>query len=150
MKFTKEELDEIKDAIENSLKYYQDLLDDALSNPETKKNDLEYARARIKIIESIKQKLKLTGQKDKRRREFLGVALDCFKEFKFRKDKHRMEEASRFIQSRKTGSLSFFYYILLGGLAGGSSIIRLMFSPDDGERGVVFCLFIALYRTKNR
>jgi hypothetical protein len=65
VKFTKEEIDEIIDAIEDSLKYYQDLLDDALSNPETKKNNLEYARARIKIIESIKQKLKLTGQQKK-------------------------------------------------------------------------------------
>jgi predicted HicB family RNase H-like nuclease len=57
IKFTKEEIDEIKDAIEDSLKYYQDLLDDALSNPETKNMSAEYARARIKIIESIKRKL---------------------------------------------------------------------------------------------
>jgi len=57
MKFTKEEIVEIKDAIEDSLKYYQDLLDDALSNPEMKKKNIEYARTKIKIIESIKMKL---------------------------------------------------------------------------------------------
>jgi hypothetical protein len=57
IKFTKEEIDEIKDALGDSLKYYQDLLDDALTNPETKKMNIEYARARIKIIESIKRKL---------------------------------------------------------------------------------------------
>jgi hypothetical protein len=57
VKFTKEEIDEIKDALENSLKYYQDLLDDALSKPEAKKMNIEYARARIKIVESIKRKL---------------------------------------------------------------------------------------------
>ena len=39
------------------MKYYQDLLDDAPSNLETKKMNIEYARARIKIIESIKRKL---------------------------------------------------------------------------------------------
>jgi hypothetical protein len=37
MKFTKKEIDEIKDTLENSLKYYQDLLDDAPSYPKTKK-----------------------------------------------------------------------------------------------------------------
>jgi hypothetical protein len=57
MKFTKKEIDEIKDALENSLKYYQDLLDDPPSNPKTKKKNIEYASARIKIIESIKRKL---------------------------------------------------------------------------------------------
>ena len=62
MKFTREEIDELKDALENSLKYYQDLLDDALSNPETKKKKIKYARAKIKIIESITDKLKVTGQ----------------------------------------------------------------------------------------
>jgi hypothetical protein len=56
-KFTKVELDEIIDALEDSLKYYKDLLDDASSNPETKTMNVEYARARIKIIESIKRKL---------------------------------------------------------------------------------------------
>ena len=58
MKFTKEEIDEIKDALEDSLKYYKDLLEDAPSDPETKKGNFYYARARIKIIESIKKKLK--------------------------------------------------------------------------------------------
>jgi hypothetical protein len=58
MKFTREEIDEFKDALENSLKYYQDLLDDALSNPEMKKKKIKYARAKIKTIESIKKKLK--------------------------------------------------------------------------------------------
>jgi hypothetical protein len=48
---------EIKDALENSLKYYQDLLDDALTNPETKIKNVEYAGAKIEIIESIKRKL---------------------------------------------------------------------------------------------
>jgi hypothetical protein len=62
MKFTREEIDELKDALENSLKYYQDLLDDALSNAETKKKKIKYARAKIKIIESIMDKLKVTGQ----------------------------------------------------------------------------------------
>jgi hypothetical protein len=57
MKFTKKEIDEIKDALENSLRYYQDLLDDPPSNPKTKKKNIEYASARIKIIESIKRKL---------------------------------------------------------------------------------------------
>lgn len=57
MKFTKEELDEIKDAIEDSLNYYKDLHDDAPSDSETKKKNIEYADARIKIIESIKLKL---------------------------------------------------------------------------------------------
>jgi hypothetical protein len=52
MKFTKEEVDEIKDAFENSLKYYQ--LDDAPSDPETKTKNVEYAGAKIEIIESIK------------------------------------------------------------------------------------------------
>lgn len=56
-KFTKVEINEIKDALEDSMKYYQDLLDDAPSNPETKKMNIEYARAKIKIIESIKRKL---------------------------------------------------------------------------------------------
>ena len=56
-KFTKEEKHEIKDALENSLKYYQDLLDDALTNPEAKKRGIEYARARIRVIESITRKL---------------------------------------------------------------------------------------------
>ena len=62
MKFTSEEIDEFKDALENSLKYYQDLLDDALTNPEAKKKKIKYARAKIKIIESITDKLKVTGQ----------------------------------------------------------------------------------------
>jgi len=57
IKFAKEEIDEIKDALENSLKYYQDLFDDAPSNPETKKMNVEHASAKIKIIESIKRKL---------------------------------------------------------------------------------------------
>lgn len=57
MKFTKDEIDEINDAIENSLNYYQDLLDDSPPDPETKKKNIEYAHARIKIIESIKTKL---------------------------------------------------------------------------------------------
>jgi histidinol phosphatase-like enzyme len=59
MKFTREEIDELKDALENSLKYYQDLLDDALTNPETKKKKIKYARAKIKIVESIRRKLVL-------------------------------------------------------------------------------------------
>jgi hypothetical protein len=62
MKFTREEIDEFKDALENSLKYYQDLLDDALSNPQMKKKKIKYARAKIEIIESIMDKLKVTGQ----------------------------------------------------------------------------------------
>ena len=62
MKFTREEIDEFRDALENSLKYYQDLLDDALSNPQMKKKNIKYARAKIKIIESIMDKLKVTGQ----------------------------------------------------------------------------------------
>ncbi len=65
MKFTKEEIDEIKDALEDSLKYYQDLLDDVPSNPETKKMNIEYASAKIKIIDSLKRKLKLTGRQKK-------------------------------------------------------------------------------------
>jgi hypothetical protein len=57
-KFTKEELDEIKDVLEDSLKYYQDLLDDPPpSDPEAKRMSIEYAQARIKIIKSIKRKL---------------------------------------------------------------------------------------------
>jgi histidinol phosphatase-like enzyme len=59
MKFTREEIDELNDALENSLKYYQDLLDDALTNPETKKKKIKYARAKIKIVESIRRKLVL-------------------------------------------------------------------------------------------
>lgn len=39
------------------LKYYQDLLDDAPSNLETKKMSIGYARVGIKTIESIKRKL---------------------------------------------------------------------------------------------
>jgi hypothetical protein len=39
LQFTKEEIDEINDAIDDSLKYYQDLIDDSHSDPEiTKKN----------------------------------------------------------------------------------------------------------------
>ena len=57
MKFTKVEIDEIKDALEDSLKYYKDLLDENTSDPETKKKNIEYASAKIKIIESIKRKL---------------------------------------------------------------------------------------------
>jgi hypothetical protein len=57
MKFTKDEIDEINDAIEDSLKYYQDLLDDSPSDPEAKKINIEYSRSRIQIIESIKRKL---------------------------------------------------------------------------------------------
>jgi hypothetical protein len=44
MKFTKEEIDEIKDALEDSLKYYKDLLEDAPSDPETKKGNFYYVR----------------------------------------------------------------------------------------------------------
>jgi hypothetical protein len=40
----------------------QDLLDDALSNPQMKKKKIKYARAKIEIIESIMDKLKVTGQ----------------------------------------------------------------------------------------
>jgi hypothetical protein len=61
MKFTKEEIDEIKDALEDSLSYYRDMLDvktDESLDPETKKKDIEYARARINTIESIKKKMK--------------------------------------------------------------------------------------------
>jgi ppGpp synthetase/RelA/SpoT-type nucleotidyltranferase len=61
MIFTKEEIDEIKDAIEDSLNYYKDLLDvncDGFEDLETSKKNIEYARSRIKIIESIKKKLK--------------------------------------------------------------------------------------------
>lgn len=57
LQFTKEEIDEINDAIEDSLKYYQDLLDDSHSDPEMTKKNIKYARARIKIIESIIRKL---------------------------------------------------------------------------------------------
>ena len=57
MKFTKVEIDEIKDALEDSLKYYKDLLDENTSDPETKKKIIKYASAKIKIIESIKRKL---------------------------------------------------------------------------------------------
>jgi hypothetical protein len=57
-KFTKEEIDEIEDALEDSLKYYKDLLDVNTSDPETKKMNIEYAHNKIKIIESIKKKLK--------------------------------------------------------------------------------------------
>lgn len=57
-KFTKEELDEIRDALEDSMKYYQDLLEDPPpSDPEKKKMNIEHAEAKIKIIESIKRKL---------------------------------------------------------------------------------------------
>ena len=66
-KFTKEEVDEIKYALGDSLKYYQDLLEDASSNPGTKKKNIEYARPRIKIIGSIMDKLKLTGQQTRNR-----------------------------------------------------------------------------------
>ncbi len=55
--FSKEEADEIKDSLKNSLNYYKDLLDDAPLDPEEKKENIKYARARIKIIESIKMKL---------------------------------------------------------------------------------------------
>jgi len=61
MKFTKEEIDEIKDALEDSLSYYRDILDvktDESLDSETKKKDIEYARARINTIESIKKKMK--------------------------------------------------------------------------------------------
>jgi hypothetical protein len=57
LQFTKEEIDEINDAIEDSLKYYQDLLDNSQSDPEITKKNIKYARARIKIIESIIRKL---------------------------------------------------------------------------------------------
>jgi ppGpp synthetase/RelA/SpoT-type nucleotidyltranferase len=61
MLFTKEEVDEIKDALGDSLNYYKDLLDvncDGIEDLERKKKNIEYARSRIKIIESIKKKLK--------------------------------------------------------------------------------------------
>ena len=52
MKFTKEEVDEIiSDVLNDSLKYYKDILDDPPSDPETKKVRIGYARSRIKIIE---------------------------------------------------------------------------------------------------
>ncbi len=58
LSFTKKEVDEINDAIDDSLKYYQDLLDEPPpSDPEGKKMSIEHAQARIKIIESIKRKL---------------------------------------------------------------------------------------------
>jgi len=61
MIFTKEEIDEIKDVLWDSLNYYKDLLDlsyDGSEDLETKKKNIEYARSRIRIIESIKKKLK--------------------------------------------------------------------------------------------
>jgi hypothetical protein len=58
MKFSKEEIDEIKDVLEDSLKYYRDLLDVSTSDLETKKMNIEYARAKIEDIESIKKELK--------------------------------------------------------------------------------------------
>lgn len=66
MKFTKKELDEIKDALEDSMKYYKDLLDESTSDEETKKMSIEYAHSRIKIIESILNKLKITDQQKRR------------------------------------------------------------------------------------
>ena len=53
LQFTKEEIDEISDAIEDSLKYYQDLLDDSHSDPEITKKNIKYASARIKIVAII-------------------------------------------------------------------------------------------------
>jgi hypothetical protein len=44
--FTKEELDEIKYSLENSLNYYKDLLDDAPLDPEEKKKKIQDARCR--------------------------------------------------------------------------------------------------------
>jgi hypothetical protein len=61
MKFTKEEVDEIKDALEDSFRYYKDLLDDPPSDPERNKISIQYARARIKIIQSIRRKLESSG-----------------------------------------------------------------------------------------
>jgi hypothetical protein len=58
MKFSKKEIDEIKDVLEDSLKYYKDLLDVSTSDPETKKMNIKYARAKIEDIESIKKELK--------------------------------------------------------------------------------------------
>ena len=55
--FTQEEADEIRNSLEDSLNYYKDLLDDSPLDPEAKKKNIEFARARIKIIESIKRKL---------------------------------------------------------------------------------------------
>ena len=62
MEFTEEEIDVINDALEDSLNYYKDMLDinsDGVpSDPEEKKKNIVYARVKIKIIESIKKKLK--------------------------------------------------------------------------------------------
>lgn len=55
--FTQEEADEIRNSLDDSLNYYKDLLDDSPLDPEAKKKNIEFARARIKIIESIKRKL---------------------------------------------------------------------------------------------
>jgi hypothetical protein len=44
LQFTKEEIDEINDAIEDSLKYYQDLLGDSHSDPEITKKNIKYAQ----------------------------------------------------------------------------------------------------------
>jgi signal recognition particle subunit SEC65 len=61
-KFTKEEIGEIEDALENSFKYYTDLLEENTSHPLANNNptiiyNVQYARTKIKIIESIKKKL---------------------------------------------------------------------------------------------
>lgn len=58
MEFTKEEIDEIKDALGDSLNYYRDLLDINASDPESKIKDIKNVRAKITIIESIKKKLR--------------------------------------------------------------------------------------------
>jgi hypothetical protein len=59
MIFTKEVIDEIKDALGDSLNYYKDLLDvnsDGSEDLETNKKNIEYTRSRIKIIESMESR----------------------------------------------------------------------------------------------
>lgn len=51
MKFTKDEIYEIKDALEDCRKYYKDLLDVSKDlDPEAAKMKIEYACSKLKIL----------------------------------------------------------------------------------------------------